>query len=227
MINWGYVIILFLLGFFVYWRKSLDLLGSLTMIIMGIVIIFSAGVNWLILIVLFLIMSLLATKYAKPYKNSIGEYEGRRTAKNVISNGLVAFLMAAFGGYYLPFVGGFLGSIATATADTLASEIGVLQNPVLITTFKKVSPGTDGAISFLGTAVGIVGAGIIGFAAFILGIMPDPWMSIKIAIISGTVGCFMDSFLGAVFERRDYLNNEHVNLLATITGAIVGIICVL
>ena len=227
MINWGYVIILFILGFFVYWRKSLDLLGSLTMIIMGIVIIFSAGVNWLILIVLFLIMSLLATKYAKPYKNSIGEYEGRRTAKNVISNGLVAFLMAAFGGYYLPFVGGFLGSIATATADTLASEIGVLQNPVLITTFKKVSPGTDGAISFLGTAVGIVGAGIIGFAAFILGIMPDPWMSIKIAIISGTVGCFMDSFLGAVFERRDYLNNEHVNLLATITGAIVGIICVL
>ncbi|MDD2643752.1 MAG: TIGR00297 family protein [Methanobacteriaceae archaeon] len=227
MINWGYVIILFLLGFFVYWRKSLDLLGSLTMIIMGIVIIFSAGVSWLILIVIFLIMSLLATKFAKPYKNSIGEYEGRRTAKNVISNGLVAFLMAAFGGYYLPFVGGFLGSIATATADTLASEIGVLQNPVLITTFKKVSPGTDGAISFLGTAVGIVGAGIIGFAAFILGIMPDPWMSIKIAIISGTVGCFMDSFLGAVFERRDYLNNEHVNLLATITGAIVGIICVL
>ena len=58
-------------------------------------------------------------------------------------------------------------------------------------------------------------------------LMPDPWMSIKIAIISGTVGCFMDSFLGAVFERRDYLNNEHVNLLATITGAIVGIICVL
>ena len=155
MINWGYVIILFLLGFFVYWRKSLDLLGSLTMIIMGIVIIFSAGVSWLILIVIFLIMSLLATKFAKPYKNSIGEYEGRRTAKNVISNGLVAFLMAAFGGYYLPFVGGFLGSIATATADTLASEIGVLQNPVLITTFKKVSPGTDGAISFLGTAVGI------------------------------------------------------------------------
>ena len=227
MINWGYVIILFLLGFFVYWRKSLDLLGSLTMIIMGIVIIFSAGVSWLILIVIFLIMSLLATKFAKPYKNSIGEYEGRRTAKNVISNGLVAFLMAAFGGYYLPFVGGFLGSIATATADTLASEIGVLQNPVLITTFKKVSPGTDGAISFLGTAVGIVGAGIIGFAAFILGIMPDPWMSIKIAIISGTVGCFMDSFLGAVFERRDYLNNEHVNLLATLTGAIVGILCVL
>ena len=121
----------------------------------------------------------------------------------------------------------FLGSIATATADTLASEIGVLQDPVLLTTFKKVPPGTDGGISFLGTAVGIVGAGIIGFCAYMLGIMPDPYVSIKIAIISGTVGCFMDSLLGAVFERRDYLNNEHVNLLATLTGAIVGILCVL
>ena len=54
-------------------------------------------------------------------------------------------MMAAFGGYYLPFVGGFIGAIATATADTLASEIGILQQPRLITTFQKVDPGTDGA----------------------------------------------------------------------------------
>jgi len=48
----------------------------------------------------------------------------------------------------------------------------------------------------------------------------------KIAIIAGTVGCFMDSFLGAVLERRKYLTNEHVNLLATVTGAVIGIILV-
>ena len=40
MINWGYVIALFILGFITYKRKSLDLLGSLTMVLMGIVIIF-------------------------------------------------------------------------------------------------------------------------------------------------------------------------------------------
>lgn len=225
MINWVYVILLFILGFITYYRKSLDLFGSAVMIIMGIIIIFSAGANWLLLIVLFLVMSLLATKFSKKYKMSLGEFEGRRTSKNVISNGVVACFMAAFGGYYLPFVGGFIGAIATATADTLASEIGVLdQNPRLITTLQKVDPGTNGAVSVLGTAVGIIGAAIIGIAAYFLGIMTNPLLAILVSIISGTVGCFMDSILGALFENRHIITNEHVNLLATIVGALVGIL---
>ena len=226
-INWGYVLILFLLGLFVYWRKSLDLLGTITMIVMGIVIIFSAGLNWLILLIIFLILSLIATKFAKPYKHSINEYEGQRTAKNVISNGLLAFLMAAFGGFYLPFVGGFIGAVATATADTLASEIGVLQNPISLTTFKKVPPGTDGGVSILGTSAAIFGAGVIGLSSYFLGIVSDPVLGLKIGVISGTIGCFMDSFVGDTLERKGYLNNEHVNLIGTLTGTIIGIICVL
>ena len=226
MINWGYVIALFILGFITYKRKALDIFGSLVMILMGVVIIFSAGTNWLLLIIIFLILSLLATRYSKKYKRSLGEYEGRRTSKNVISNGVVACFMAAFGGYYMPFVGGFIGAIATATADTLASEIGVLHQPRLITTFQKVDPGTDGAVSVLGTVVGMVGAAIIGIAAYFLGIVGNPFSAILVSVVSGTVGCFMDSFLGAVFERRDMITNEHVNLLATITGAIVGILLI-
>lgn len=227
MINWAYVLILFILGFITYKRKSLDLFGSAVMIIMGIVIIFSAGTNWLLLIILFLVMSLLATKYSKKYKMSLGEFEGRRTSKNVISNGVVACFMAAFGGYYLPFVGGFIGAIATATADTLASEIGVLdQNPRLITTFQKVNPGTNGAVSVLGTAVGMAGAAVIGIAAYFLGIMPNALSAILVSIISGTVGCFMDSILGALFENQGWITNEHVNLIATVVGAIVGILLI-
>lgn len=225
MINWFYVLILFILGFITYKRKSLDFFGSAVMVIMGIVIIFSAGANWLLLIILFLVMSLLATKYSKKYKLSLGEFEGRRTSKNVISNGVVACFMAAFGGYYSPLVGGFIGAIATATSDTLASEIGVLDpHPRLITTFQKVDPGTNGAVSTLGTAVGIIGAAIIGIAAYLLGIMDNPLLAIAVSIISGTVGCFMDSILGAVFENHNLLTNEHVNLIATIVGALVGII---
>ena len=227
MINWVYVLLLFILGFITYRRKSLDLFGSAVMIIMGIIIIFSAGVNWLVLIVLFLVMSLLATRYSKKYKRSLGQFEGRRTSKNVISNGVVACFMAAFGGYYLPFVGGFIGAIATATSDTLASEIGVLdQNPRLITTFQKVDPGTNGAVSVLGTAVGVAGAAIIGIAAYLLGIVANPTSVIFVSIISGTVGCFMDSILGALFENRGLITNEHVNLMATIVGAIVGILLI-
>ena len=44
MINWGYVLILFLLGFLTYKRKSLDALGSVVMIVMGIIIIFFSGI---------------------------------------------------------------------------------------------------------------------------------------------------------------------------------------
>ena len=227
MINWVYVLILFILGFITYKRKALDLFGSAVMIIMGVVIIFSAGANWLVLIVLFLVMSLLATRYSKKYKRSLGQFEGRRTSKNVISNGVVACFMAAFGGYYLPFVGGFIGAIATATADTLGSEIGVLdQHPRLITTLQKVDPGTNGAVSVLGTVAGIIGAAIIGIAAYFLGIVPSPLSAITVSIISGTVGCFIDSILGAVFENHGMMTNEHVNLTATIVGAIVGILLI-
>ena len=208
MINWAYVIILFILGFITYRRKSLDFFGSAVMIIMGVVIIFSAGPHWLLLIILFLVLSLLATKYSKKYKMSLGEFEGRRTSKNVISNGVVACFMAAFGGYYLPFVGGFIGAIATAMTDTLASEIGVLDpHPRLITTLQKVDPGTNGAVSPLG-------------------IVENPLSAIIVSVVSGTVGCFADSILGALFENRNIITNEHVNLLATIVGAVVGILLI-
>ena len=216
-----YVVLLIVIALITYLRKALDLFGSIFMIIMGIIIIFTAGANWLILIFIFLILGLISTKYKHQYKKDIGIYEGTRSLKNVISNGIVPFVMAAFGNY-----GGFIGSIATATADTLASEIGVTQQPRLITTLKKVSPGTDGGISVLGTVAGIIGAGIIGVAAYLLGIFPDPYVTLKIAIIAGTVGCFVDSILGATLERRHYISNEYVNLIATITGAALGIIMV-
>jgi len=222
--NWIYVLICILIGFLTYNRRALDLWGSLLMIIMGLVIIVAAGFNWLILIFIFLILSLFATKYKKEYKKSMNLYEGRRNARNVISNGIIPFIMASFS-YYNGFFGGFIGSVATATADTLASEIGVLETPRLITDLsRKVKPGTDGGVSLLGSAAGIMGAGIIGLSAYFLQICSNPLISLKIAIIAGTIGCFMDSLLGALFERKNYINNEQVNLLATITGAVAGII---
>jgi len=224
MISPGYLEYIFLIvviGLITYWRKALDLFGSIFMIIMGIIIILFAGVNWLILIFIFMFLGLVSTKYKHEYKKDIGVYEGTRSLKNVISNGIVPFVMAAFGNY-----GGFIGSIATATADTLASEVGVVQQPRLITTMKKVPPGTDGGISIIGTAAGIIGAGIIGVSAYLLGIFPDPFVTLKISIIAGTVGCFVDSILGAVLERRNFISNEYVNLIATITGAVLGIIMV-
>jgi uncharacterized protein (TIGR00297 family) len=219
MISWEYVILLVMIGLITYTRKALDLLGSIFMIIMGVIIIIApqAGVKWLFLIFIFLILGLIFTKYKHEYKKKIGVYEGTRTIKNVVSNGIVAFVMAAFGNY-----AGFIGSIATATADTMASEVGVVTTPRLITNFRKVAPGTDGGISILGTAAGILGAALIGLSAYMLGIYPVLVRTMEIAIIAGTFGCFVDSILGAVLESKDYLTNEHVNLIATLTGAFIG-----
>jgi uncharacterized protein (TIGR00297 family) len=223
MISWEYVILLVMIGLITYTRKALDLLGSIFMIIMGVIIIIApqAGVKWLFLIFIFLILGLIFTRYKHEYKKKIGVYEGTRTIKNVISNGIVAFVMAAFGNY-----AGFIGSIATATADTMASEVGVVTTPRLITNFRKVAPGTDGGISILGTAAGILGAALIGLSAYILGIYPVLVRTMEIAIVAGTFGCFVDSILGALLESKDYLTNEHVNLIATLTGAFIGNIMV-
>jgi uncharacterized protein (TIGR00297 family) len=217
MIIWEYVVLLVIIGLITYARKALDLLGSIFMIIMGVIIIFAAGANWLFLIFLFLILGVGFTRYKNDYKKEIGVYEGTRTIKNVVSNGIVAFVMAAFGNY-----AGFIGSIATATADTMASEVGVVTTPRLITNFKRVPPGTDGGISVVGTIAGILGAGLIGLAAYMLGVYPDLTKTLAIALVAGSVGCFVDSVLGAVLEIKGYLNNEHVNLLATLVGALLG-----
>lgn len=222
MINLEYVILVVIMGLITYIRGALDLLGSIFMIIMCILIIFTAGINWLFLLIIFVLFGFISTKYQHKYKKEIGVYEGTRTVKNVISNGIVPLIMAALGNY-----AGFIGSIATATADTLGSEIGVVdRTPRLITNFEKVPPGTDGGVSPLGTAAGIVGAGVIGVFAYILGISVDPFNALKVAVIAGTLGCFIDSVLGAVLESRNYITNEHVNLIATIMGALLGILIV-
>lgn len=219
MIQLIFLIICIILGIIVYLSGALDLLGSLFVTIIGIFIVIARGFNWLAILLLFLILGSVFTKFKKDYKRRIGLVHEKRTIRNVISNGIVPVIMAIFGNY-----AGFVGAIATATADTLASEIGVLSKPILITSQEQVKPGTDGGISVLGTVAGLIGALIIGVSAFIINVSPDITHSICIAIISGMVGCFADSLLGATLERNGLFNNEHVNLTATIIGALVGII---
>ncbi len=216
-----FFLICIILGIIVYKTGALDLLGSVFMTIMGIFIVITSGFNWLILLLLFLILGTVFTRYKADYKKSIGQVHEKRTARNVVSNGIIPIIMAICGNY-----AGFIGAVATATADTLASEIGMTSSPILITNQEQVKPGTDGGISVLGTVAGLIGALVIGVSAFIVNVCPDITHSIIIAVIAGMVGCFADSLLGATLERKGILNNEHVNLTATIIGALVGIIII-
>ena len=221
MIQLIFLMICVIFGIIVYLSGALDLLGSSFVTIIGMFIVITRGFNWLTILLLFLFLGSVFTKFKSDYKRRIGLKHEQRTVKNVVSNGIVPVVMALFGNY-----AGFIGAIATATADTMASEIGVLSKPILITSRERVKPGTDCGISVLGTAAGLIGALIIGLTAYLLNVSPELSHSILIALFAGMIGCFADSLLGATLERSGLFNNEHVNLSATIVGALVGIIII-
>lgn len=224
------------LGVLIYRYRLLDLKGTLAATAIAITIVLAAGFSWLGLLLLFLILGHISTKYKYSYKAALEVAEGdhgRRSISNVLANGLVATLVSLpwylnTRGYFpvnleVPIVAAYIAVIATVTGDTLSSEIGILSNhePVLITSFQRVPPGTQGGISLLGEAVGLLGALTIGLAAWFLG-MAGLKVAILSAVVGGAVGFNFDSLLGAVFERRQMLGNAGVNFLSTIAGGLVG-----
>lgn len=157
------------------------------------------------------------------------EARGRqRNERQVLANGGVAALAALAGSW-----AAFAGALAAATADTWATEIGRRSriSPRLITSGKPVAPGTDGGVTLLGTAGGIVGGGFIaGLSAWLPGAMAtatDPghpvWFWSVIAG-AGTLGMLLDSVLGATVQGKTrWLDNDAVNLAATLGGAVAAV----
>ncbi|HZD93771.1 MAG TPA: DUF92 domain-containing protein, partial [Candidatus Sulfotelmatobacter sp.] len=91
---------------------------------------------------------------------------------------------------------------------------------LLITNLKAVPAGTDGGISAVGTLGAVLGASAVALTALLTGLV-SVGQAIVI-VVAGFVGTLIDSLLGAVLERRGYLNNDLVNLLST--AATVGIV---
>ncbi len=109
--------------------------------------------------------------------------------------------------------------MAEAAADTVSSEIGqaVGDVPRLVTNWRPVPAGTDGAITLAGTAAG-VGAAI---AVSLTGVVPLGLAPICAA--AGILGMFADSVLGATLERRGFLGNNAVNFASTAIAALIAI----
>jgi uncharacterized protein (TIGR00297 family) len=113
----------------------------------------------------------------------------------------------------------FLGAVATAAADTVASEVGVTaKTPYLITTFERVRPGTNGGVTLVGELAAGIASLVIGLVAFVLGVA-DPAM-LPVTVAAGLVGTNADSVIGAVLENRGLIGNSGTNLLATLTGGV-------
>jgi uncharacterized protein (TIGR00297 family) len=124
----------------------------------------------------------------------------------------------------MPLVFAYVGTVATATGDTLASEIGVTSKgpTYLITNFRRAKVGEDGGVSLLGEMAALAGTLIIGTLAFLFGMIPSLPLSLLVAVAGGFLGTNIDSVLGAVLQKRGILTNSSVNLVATLLGGLIA-----
>jgi uncharacterized protein (TIGR00297 family) len=129
-------------------------------------------------------------------------------------------------GYSVIFVVPTLSALAEAAADTVSSEIGQAfgGTPFMLTTLRRVPPGTDGAISLTGTLSGILAAAII--AATGAPALGMPFAECSVAFAAAIAGLFFDSLLGATVERRGWIGNDLVNFFSTTFAAGVALLTI-
>lgn len=203
-----------LLAVALYAIKAFDVEGAVSGAALTYIIWYEGGMAWVGLLSFFVLSGVSATLVGRRARNKTHKERG---VKNVFANGFVALIAAVRGDF-----GAYLGSLAAVSADTIASELGTLspQWPKMITNWKLVPTGTNGAISPMGETVSITISLLLGIAAFAFG-FGGPEL-IMVSLISGFVGTNVDSLLGATLERKGILDNHSVNFIASITGAIVG-----
>ncbi|TDO23931.1 DUF92 domain-containing protein [Pedobacter duraquae] len=204
--------------------KKLTISAALVAGLIGSVVYLGAAERGIFLLLTFFILGVLATSYKKEAKAGIfnEEVTAPRTTGQVLANGgaagilgLLAFFNPEHANIYQLMMA---ASLASALADTLSSELGVLYGKRFfnILTFKRDTKGSDGVISFEGTLIGAFGALLI--ALIYAGLSK---LSL-IVTLAGIIGNMLDSILGAALERKQLLNNNAVNFLNTSLAAIVA-----
>ena len=182
------------------------------------------------------VLTYVATRFGRARKEQLGIAERKRgrTASQVAANLGVGVLAGIsdiadkIGGFPFQrlFLVAMLAAFGEATADTVSSELGQVLGgePRLITNFRRVAPGTDGAITLIGTLTGCLAAAIvIAVGVFALEM---PRRDALFAFAAAVIGLFIDSFLGAVPERHGWLNNDAVNALSTLAAAVLALAAV-
>lgn len=178
----------------------------------------------------FFIAAIVATKVGAAAKLDLGVAEkndGRRSTGQVLANGSVAAILGVTAILVPAHADNFrvmaAAALASATSDTLSSELGTLYGTKFynILTFKKDQRGADGVISWQGCVWGVAGSAIIsGMHGLVLGIDLDVlWI-----FLAGVLGNLADSILGALFERQGQLTNNLVNGLNTIVAALAALL---
>jgi uncharacterized protein (TIGR00297 family) len=209
-----------LIGAVAYRKQALSGSGVVGAIITGTAIFGFGGWVWGLTLIAFFVYGTLLSRFKERQKEKLAaekfEKGSRRDAGQALANGGAGAILAIL--YFLSpasqwLFAGFIGAMATVNADTWATELGVLskQAPRLITTGRKVPPGTSGGISALGTLATALGGLAIGLTIWglLLGrswLHPAAadwaafWWVLPAAALGGLAGSLADSWLGATIQ---------------------------
>lgn len=142
-------------------------------------------------------------------EQSIHSKNGARDASQICANLLPAVicLLIYFFTSNTAFLIAYLASIAGATADTWASEIGILSNKATIDvlTLRKTPKGLSGGISLLGTIASIGGSFLSTTCFFIFNFFssnPLTYPHFVIIFSVGILASLIDSILGSFFQGK-------------------------
>ena len=220
------IIVVGAFGAFSIYTKIVDISGLISGFIVGFGVWLFFGWPYFIVILAFHLSAAFFTKFKYDRKAKSGlaqEKGGARGWPNVFANGGVPLIAAILGGM-VDFIWrsagllfttllffAFLGGIATMTADTIATETGLLSKvkPRLITHLRReVEPGTSGGVTWLGECGALIGSAIIGVVAWIFYILQFTIFQFRlfgieiiiITISGGMIGCFIDSIIGATVQ---------------------------
>lgn len=237
---WGWVIGNTLLAIAGYALRGVNLSGLIAGWLLGTIIIVGGGIALYLPLLAFFIIGTLVTKLGYRRKAQAGlaqEGGGRRGASHAIANAGVAALCAIAvwrGLSILPLLMG-ISALATAACDTTGSEIGQLfgRRAFLATTFRRVEPGTEGALSIEGTLAGIIAAAIVaitGVAAtthhyshgFLGHVVIDRSRTVVVITLCAFLGSYAESLAG-VWNRRhgSAVPNGVLNFFNTVMGALL------
>lgn len=207
--------------------------------VFGAIIVVYAGFPFLTLLILFVVASVLATRYRFEEKRRQNLQEGRageRGVSNVIAHIIIPTWIAAAGGISPPLISPaatallFASAIAFGGADTFASEFGVLSGHARsILTRRAVSPGTNGGVSLRGEVFALVAAvttavaGLVLFLAFGTPV-PNVLLFALTVTAAGFLACQVDSILGETLENRGILTKGATNFFGMLTAVVFAAI---
>jgi len=207
--------------------------GALVGVVIAFILMMAAGLGGFIPLLTVFFLTLISTRWGYKRKQRLGVAERRRgrTASQVLAN-LAPAAICALPAIWFPELSdilmiGAVAALTEAAADTVSSELGqaTSRGAYMITNFRDVPIGTNGAISVEGTISGCVAATILSWVSAAYGLIDWRWTFV--IAFAGIAGMFLDSVMGATWENGGKLGNDSVNFISNVFAADAALIAAL